>query len=131
MYQVYGVTYQNNAVGSVTVSREGLYYIFNCSVNLPKAEIYKLILCRESERIDLGVLIPANNRFELQKRLPIKQVGKDDFHFEVTSKQESYIPVNEGQPFEYISQLSHARFVVRDHHSYIVFDQSYSPPATT
>ena len=131
MHQEYGVTYQGNTVGSVTVSREGLYYIFNCRVILPGSDIYKLILCKESEYIELGVLIPVSNRFELQKRLPVKQAGKEDFVFEVSSKQETFVPVNGDKPFEYINQLNHARFAVRNHIAYIVLDQSHSLPATT
>lgn len=102
--------------GHVAVSREGLYYRFQCRVKLPANRICRLQLCGDHDRIDLGILIPVNGLYELDKKIPAKYLKDESFTFKLIDKQskDKFIPIFENKPFSHICQIHNGCFCVRD-----------------
>ena len=109
--------YRVEDFGYVSVSREGLYYHFWCRVKLPQNKLCRLQLCCDSENFDLGILIPVNDHYELDKKIPVKHLKSENFNFRLIDPQsrEKFIPISENEPFSLISQIQNGIFCVRDH----------------
>ena len=116
MKEMYFVEYNGNPVGSVAVSREGLYYRFRCLVKLEEKQICRLQCCWGNQCMDLGILIPVNNHYELDRKLPVKNFTDADCIFRITSNQtkERFIPIRQDAPFSNLQHLQNAKFSVRD-----------------
>ena len=102
--------------GHVAVSREGLYYRFQCRVKLPANRIYRLQLCSDMDSIDLGILIPINGSYELDKKIPAKYMKDESFTFKIIDKlsKDQFIPIFENEPFSHICQIHNGCFCIRD-----------------
>lgn len=124
----YCVSFEGKDVGSVTVSREGLYYNFSCKVTSWSGGMYRLLLKTELETIDLGILVPQGNTFVLSKRLPIKQIRGKRFSFAVITavmeKNEKYISVTQDQPFSYIEELLNTKLETKAGNNVIVLSNN-------
>ena len=109
MERQYSVTLNGKHCGKVTVSRQGLYYRICCRCLLPSEDIFRLQAASGSRRENLGVLVPTEDRFGLDTRIPVKQLGEGEPVFSVTSKRESmqgrFVPILDEEPFAYISRL--------------------------
>jgi len=125
MNGIYSVVYNSKAVGEATVQQDGLYYVFHCRVNLPKKQLYRLQLCGSQITIDLGICVPVGEYFELNKRLPMKEVSEEPMLFQIVSGQEQdcFVPVAEDKPFARISQLHSAKFTVHNHTAGVIIEQ--------
>ena len=109
MERQYSVMLSGEPCGKVTVSRQGLYYKIRCRCQLPEEDIFRLQAARGSRRENLGVLVPTEDRFGLDTRIPVKQLGEGDLAFTVTAKRQpvqgSFVPIRDEEPFGYISRL--------------------------
>ena len=93
MESQYPVTWAGKAVGEVTVTRQGLYYLFVCRAQLPAGSRCRLYACGESEPRDLGLLIPGGSGYELQTRVPAKYFEAGEYRFCMDRPaQEEFIP---------------------------------------
>lgn len=99
-------------VGWVEVSRQGLYYRFDCRCYLAGDTIYRLAVCCGAHEERLGVLIPAGEGFCLDTKIPVKRLGEGELHFTVVPKEArqagKFVPVFPEEPFSYISKLKDA-----------------------
>ena len=97
--------------GTVTVTREGLYYRFSCRCSLSGDVMHRLMVTTDQGQVDLGVLVPVDGRFGTEKRIPCKKIGKDP-QFQLLPKHENmqgrFVPIYPEEPFEYISKLKNA-----------------------
>ena len=112
----YEVRFGNRIVGTVKAERRGLYYQFSCRCSLSGDVICRLkVRCGEMEQ-DLGILVPMEGTFGLEKMLPAKYLGQGIPEFTLGAKGESASrlcsPVYPEEPFAYIEQLKDA-FLVR------------------
>ena len=127
MADTYDVLLGGEAAGKAQVSREGLYYCFQCRLHLSGEVMYKLILQKEGQSLDLGVPVPQGNLFTLTTRIPIKRIGEGPFTIRAVPKHapvgKRFVPLKEDEPFRYLSKLNEAVFAVQDGKSGILIDQ--------
>lgn len=66
--------YQNGqAVGTVALSREGLYYRFRCRCSPLTESVTRLVWKADGNVLSLGILVPVGGCFGLDTRMAIKK----------------------------------------------------------
>ena len=114
----YPVTVQGKQAGKVLVSRRGLYYCFSCRCCLTGDTIYRLVVACGTVRENLGVLVPKDGSFVLEKKLPVKRIGEGEMVFSLLPKQEAFtgtfVPIHPEEPFAYISRLKESFLVLKN-----------------
>lgn len=118
MEQQYAVSLNDRQIGKVCVMRSGLYYSFHCRCSLPEEGIYRLMICSGSTQKSLGILVPVEDEFGLDTRLPIKQLGEGMISFHVIPKKEArvgtFVPIRAEEPFTYIASLKASFLILKD-----------------
>jgi len=114
----YSVTLNGQHCGKVTVDRRGLYYHVRCRCILPTEDIFRLqVTCGKVSR-SLGVLAPTEDRFGLDTKIPVKQLGEGEPAFLVISKRQPvaghFVPIVDEEPFAYISRLKESFLEIRN-----------------
>lgn len=115
MEGTYGVKLGRQQVGKVQVIRMGLYYWFVCRCQLTGGVVCRLgVSCGEKQE-NLGVLVPMEEGFGLDTRLPVKRLGEGEMAFTLLPKHESnvgqFVPIYPEEPFGYIERLKDAYLV--------------------
>ena len=102
----------NDVIGTAIVSREGLYYCIRCTCALTGEVVFKIIAQCGDRSVSLGVCVPKNDAFGLEKRIPVKQLGDGrpvfmavPNHQQMTGK---FVPLRPEEPFAYIERLQNA-----------------------
>lgn len=102
--------------GVVRVAKEGLYYRFSCRCNLTGEVMHRLVVRTDAGQVDLGVCVPMDGCFGVEKKMPCKCFGKNP-QFQLLPKHEGvkgrFVPVYPEEPFVYISKLKKAFLEVR------------------
>lgn len=118
MEHEYTVAANGKPVGKVTVLRQGLYYYFSCRCRLSGDVIYRLMVTSGKIRENLGVLVPLDGSFVLDRKLPVKQIGEGELSFFLKAKYDTdegtFVPISPEEPFAYISRLKKS-FLVLQH----------------
>lgn len=118
MQEQYEVYLGQDKIGRVQVSREGLYYRFHCRCSLSGDVMFRLEAKNEKESVDLGIVVPADGQFGLDKRLPVKQFPEEDYRFEVQPHRKKlegkFVPIYPEEPFAYLSKLEDAHMEIRE-----------------
>lgn len=108
MGEYYGVFLGNHPVGKVQVVKEGLYYRFICRCQLPGSGMYKLFAACGEKNENLGLLVPIEDGFGLDTRIPAKRLGSGKMEFCLRPKQATsghFVPIYPEEPFSYIENL--------------------------
>lgn len=125
MEGTYEVTSAGQAVGTVMVSRQGLYCHFACRCHLTGEIMFRLILKQEGQSYDLGILIPRDGCFGLDTRLAAKTLGEGIPQFFLKPKhgqlQPGAIHVCPEEPFAYLDRLENAYLITRGEEKWIDF----------
>ena len=149
MAETYDITHESAPVGTARMEKQGLYYVFSCRCRLPKEGLYRIHAVNGETREDLGICIPMDGVFGMDKKVPQKRIGEGILTFELVPKdwkpqeivpepepipqveetvqpvqaeeigppaavEESFLPVSEDEPFEYLDKLEDARMEVRN-----------------
>ena len=69
------IVLDGQVIGDCIVTREGLYYRFQCSCRFEDRRVHKLFVKASPNIIPLGVCIPSGDKFVLDKRIPITKIG--------------------------------------------------------
>lgn len=105
-------------MGTAVVTKEGLYYRFSCRCRCPGEPMRRILLICAGEQLDLGVCIPVDGQFGLEKRIPCKYLGEGMPEFRLVPKyqrlQERFVPVYPEEPFSYMAKLKDAYLQIRD-----------------
>ena len=116
MEGTYEVISGGQAVGSVILTREGLYYHFVCRCHISGEVMFRLIMVQGHENYDLGILTPMDGCFGLNTKLAISKVGteKPRFALKIQKNVEKGLvsAVCPEEPFRYLSRLEDA-FLIR------------------
>ena len=111
MVGVYEIYSGDGAIGTAKVTREGLYYQFDCQCRLECNEICKIyVRCGENQTL-LGTPVPENGAFVLRTRLPKKRFCGDKMEFTIDGDK-AFLPVSPDEPFLHLADLKDAIFAV-------------------
>ena len=118
MEQSYPVTVRETPVGKVLVQRQGLYYHISCRCQLKGDTIYRLFVSSGTTSINLGVVVPIDNGFMLNTKLPVKKIGEGELSFALSAKQKApsatFIPITPEEPYSYIARLKDSFLTLQD-----------------
>ena len=117
MEGTWNVLYHDRPVGTCTLERQGLYWRIICRCRTGIDGICRLILNCGRDDVDLGVLVPLNGSFGLEKRIPVKRLPEGEPHLYLRSDADSsdvFVPVRSGESFGYLSRLEGSRYTRRN-----------------
>ena len=86
MSETYDITYEGARIGSAKMEKQGLYYFFSCRCRLPDAGLYRIHVTAGDRREDLGICVPMDDFFGMDKMLPVKHLGDEVAAFELLPK---------------------------------------------
>jgi len=108
----YGVYFGNSLAGKVQVMRQGLYYRIVCRCRITGAVVCRLYANCGTGKEDLGIVVPIDDGFGIDTRVPVKRFGEGEVTFRLCPKQEfaedSFAPIFPEEPFSYIARLKDA-----------------------
>ena len=84
----YNVCFDNQIVGWVTVTRQGLYAIISCRCGVTGGKKYDLYAKTETGKCSLGLLYAADGGYGLDTRIPVKKLGQGSIQFLIEQKME-------------------------------------------
>ena len=123
----YPILAGNEAIGTATVTREGLYYRLECHCTLSGEVLYKVLITGDGLHEDLGICVPQGNGFGMRTKVPVKRLAGKCIRFLAVPRHGNFthdvFVVTEGSPFDYISKLENAFLVKRDGQYYIALSQ--------
>lgn len=125
MEGIYDVMLADEPVGTVEVTKQGLYYRFDCRCRLSGTVICRISLECDGKHESLGVLAPSGDRFCLSTKLPVKRFGKGEPRFTALPKRcadpEGFTPIYPDEPFRYLARLQDAFMVIREGQAGVCF----------
>lgn len=111
----YAVTFGNRQCGKVQVLQQGLYYRFVCRCRISGDVLCRLRVSCGGKREELGVLIPTDDGFGLDKKVPVKYFDEGIPEFTLYAKADApdgkFVPIIPEEPFSYITKLKTAYLV--------------------
>ncbi len=110
----YPVMRGNETVGTVRLTRKGLYWEIFCKCRFDRPRLCRLEA--EGEKAaDLGVLVPEDGCYILRRTVPIKRIGEKPTRFTIRedSGDGCFLPLDESKPFAGLQHLGNAYFAVR------------------
>ena len=113
MVQEYEILWGTEKVGEALITREGLYYRFQCRCRLDPG-VYRLIAVSADREWDLGVLLPELDSFRINTKVPAKCFLSEEFSFYLETKRSRFIAVREGEPVPFLCQLRNAAYAYRN-----------------
>ena len=115
MEGIYGVYFGKQLSGKVQVIRQGLYYRFICRCRITGDVVCRLCVSCADHQENLGILVPVEDGFGLDTKLPVKRLGPGKPVFSLLprhhSGEGSFVPIYPEEPFAYISRLKEAYLV--------------------
>lgn len=126
------IEFHNKTVGSVSLQRQGMYYLAQCTCWELPAERCRIILVWDGNENDLGVCVPSDEGGSLVKRIPIKQLDGRIVSFHIrTADENSLFPIYENQPFDQIALIPRARLIYRHGGFYMAVQKESSSSNAT
>lgn len=114
MEGIYPVFFGSQQVGKVQVQKQGLYYRFFCRCKLTGDVVCRLMACCGGLQESLGVVVPVEDGFGLEKSVPVKRLGQGPAEFRLVPRHETavgiFVPLSPEEPFAYIKNLKNAYF---------------------
>ena len=124
MVGTYEIRLGSAVVGNAEVEKQGLYYRFSCRCRLTGKTMYRIVVSCGAGQVDLGVCIPMEGQFGVDRKLPCKHFGEGPPSFLLLPKHQcprgKFVPVYPEEPFAYMSKLKDAFLEIRDGQAGIV-----------
>lgn len=119
MVKDYEVFFGSQPVGRVQVTKQGLYYRFFCRCRISGDVVCRLFAQCGENRENLGVVVPVEDGFGLDTRIPTKKLGEGEMEFRLIPKTEQvsqgkFVPISPEEPFLYIQRLQNAFLAYQD-----------------
>ena len=105
----YEVMLDGQAVGTVELRREGLYYHLSCFCRMVDNQVHRLYV--DGEKI--GVLLPTNGELTLETRVAAKRL-KPGCVFSLEERKGIFIPIRPGEAFAYLDKLRLGKLAFRE-----------------
>ena len=99
--KTYSVYQDSVPFGTAEIIREGLYY--RIQIRCPNA--VRVTVAGANGMRDLGICVPLEEKFVIQTRVPIKQLGEGEMYFCVHSEKNAFVPVETDKPFEHLDMI--------------------------
>ena len=109
MEEKYEVFHEGRSVGTVKLSREGLYYRLVCSCHASDGQIHRL--WADGEKI--GVLMPDRGALVLETRVAAKRI-RPGCSFSLDENRKNFIPIHPGEVFGHLGKLRLAKLAFRE-----------------
>lgn len=114
----YPVLMGHQEIGRAKVTRQGLYYRFDCRCQLSGDVVCRLTVTCGAATYNLGILVPEGGAFCLRTKIPVKQLGEGSLQFGVRPNHKPvggrFVPFSPEEPFHYLSRLQDAFLEIRD-----------------
>ena len=108
----------NDVVGKAATEKQGLYYRFICRCRFDGEQMYRLIASCDNKEVDLGLCIPCQGGFGLEKKVPIKKLGNGNIRIRAVPRykkeDKTFIPLDRETPFSHLDRLDTAFLETRD-----------------
>lgn len=108
----YEIRQGDRTLGYVAVEKQGLYYRFSCRCRLSGAVMHRLVVSCGGKNEDLGVCVPMDGAFGVEKKIPCKRLGAGTPEFQLLPKHEKpegkFVAVYPEEPFSYMARLKDA-----------------------
>lgn len=108
----YELTQGSKPCGKVIVDRQGLYLRFSARCRLSGDVVCRLMVSCGGKQEDLGIFVPMDGQFGIEKKIPAKRLGEGTPEFTIRPKGEKlegkFIPIYPEEPFSYMSKLKDA-----------------------
>ncbi len=118
MVGTYEIKQGTRCVGKVTVDKQGLYYRFSCRLQLSGEVMHHLLVTCGEKTEDLGVCVPMDGQFGVEKKIPCKRLGSGIPEFRLLPKHQKmhgkFVPVYPEEPFSYMARLKDVFLEIRD-----------------
>lgn len=125
-YQVY---FEGIPVGTVCLTKWGLYYELECHCQKISDEMMELVTNVKDDRKKLGLLLPSDEGLMLRKRIPAKDLGEGKGEFFLVPRNSpifEQVPVDPQNPFPYLQKLPDAFLTCKDGQPMIGFKSKKS-----
>lgn len=114
----YQILMGGKEVGTAKVTRQGLYYSFDCRCALSGEVICRVTVTCGEKTHSLGIPVPEGGAFVLRTRLPVKQLGEGQLGFQAQPNHRPvaglFVPISPEEPFGYLSRLQDAFLEFRE-----------------
>lgn len=114
----YPILMGGQEIGRAKVTRQGLYYRFDCRCYLSGDIMCRLTATCGTATHNLGIFVPESGAFVLRTKIPAKQLGEGELQFSVRPNHEPmggrFVPISPEEPFGYLSRLQDAFLEIRD-----------------
>lgn len=114
----YEIRQGDRRTGTVTVEKQGLYYHVSCRCQLSGEVMHRLVAVSDAGQTDLGVCVPMEGGFGVEKRIPCKRMEGKNVQFQLLPKHERmqgrFVPIYPEEPFAYMAKLKDAFLDVRN-----------------
>lgn len=127
----YEIILRGKSVGTMDVSREGLYYRFRGKCKLPMDNIYRMRILQDDSVGKLGVLVPCNGLFLLDTKRPAKLFTNTVPAFCIESENEAeneWVAIDENTPFPKLADLENGVFMCKEKVPGILFTDPKPDP---
>ena len=108
----YSVFFAGRVVGEVRITRQGLYYRFDCKCRISGDVVCSLNVSCGGKEEKIGILVPVGDSFGLAKTIPVKHFGSGKPEFFLGTKYDQprlcFAPIYLEEPFAYIERLKDA-----------------------
>ena len=121
------IYWEDRAIGTVNMDKEGLYYRISCACKPEHEGRYHIVICSEAACIDLGLCVPNGNTYTLVTRIPIKRLKGNTLRFTLQNTGKKAvdiccIPVSADSPFPFLHKLKASRFLYKSGMPTIIID---------
>ena len=86
MAETYDITFEAAPIGTARMEKQGLYYRFVCRCRLPEEGLYRIHVIFGDKREDLGICVPVDGAFGMDKMISAKRLGEGAPAFELVIK---------------------------------------------
>ena len=83
MAETYDITFEAAPIGTARMEKQGLYYRFVCRCRLPEEGLYRIHVILGDKREDLGICVPVDGAFGMDKMISAKRLGEGTPAFEL------------------------------------------------
>ena len=118
MVGTYDIHLGSAVAGKAIVEKQGLYYRFSCRCRLSGSSMQRILVSCGDKQVDLGICIPMDDAFGLDKKIPCKHLGEGVPEFRLLPKHpragRMFVPVYPEEPFAYMQKLKNAYLEIQN-----------------